>query len=155
MSSMKASTLEAFSCYTPSMDFFILWENGSFIVSTPHNLHLAYSEGLHVIISPKHKISSAWEDVELAADTFKLAAQACKIMQELNLAPWFNIQANGNWGLLPGRTPSFHVHILGRNKTSSWGKPVVLPEAPGTYNNVPMPETDRENLARVFRGQLD
>ena len=63
-------------CYTSSMDFFVLWENGSFIISTPHNPHVSYSEGLHVIVSPKLKVSSAWEDPALTADTFKLAAQA-------------------------------------------------------------------------------
>lgn len=144
----------AFSCYTSVMDFFILGENDAFIISTPHNPHLAYSEGLHVIISPKHKVSSAWADADLAADTFRLAAKACKVMKDLGFAPWFNIQANGNWGLLPNRTPSFHVHILGRNKTESWGKPVVLPEAPGTYDNDPMPEADRESLTVAFRQQL-
>jgi diadenosine tetraphosphate (Ap4A) HIT family hydrolase len=136
------------------MDFFILWENDVFIISTPHNPHLAYDEGLHVIISPKHRVSSAWENPDLSAGTFKLAAQACKIMEALNLAPWFNIQANGNWGLLPGRKPSFHVHILGRNKTDSWGGPVVLPEAPGTYDNAPMPEADRKNLTKALKEQL-
>jgi diadenosine tetraphosphate (Ap4A) HIT family hydrolase len=136
------------------MDFFILWENDSFVISTPHIPHLPYSEGLHVIVSPKHKVSSAWEDPDLSADTFKLAAESCKIMEEHGLAPWFNIQANGNWGLLPGRTTSFHVHILGRNKTSSWGKPVVLPEAPGTYHNEPMPETDRTRLKAAFKSSL-
>lgn len=136
------------------MDFYILWENDSFIVSTPHNPHIAYSEGLHVIVSPKRKVSSAWEDVELAANTFKLTSQACRIMEDLELAPWFNIQANGNWGLLPGRTPSFHVHILGRNKTESWGKPVLLPNAPGTYDNAPMPEFDRERVIKAFKELL-
>ena len=137
------------------MDFFILWENDSFVISTPHNPHLAYSEGLHVIVSPKRKISSAWEDVDLAASTFRLASQTCRIMENLGLSPWFNIQANGNWGLLPGRTPSFHVHILGRNETESWGKPVSLPEAPDTYDNAPMPESDRLLMSQALKKQLE
>jgi diadenosine tetraphosphate (Ap4A) HIT family hydrolase len=136
------------------MDFFILWENDSFTISTPHNPHLAYTEGLHVIISPKHNVSSAWKDADLSANAFKLAAKACKIMEDQGLAPWFNIQANGNWGLLPGSTPFFHVHVLGRNKTNSWGKPVVLPETPGTYQNEPMPETDRTKLIEAFKNSL-
>ena len=136
------------------MDFYILWENDSFIISTPHNPHITYREGLHIIVSPKRKIMSAWQDPELAAATFKVAAQACKVTEDLELVPWFNIQANGNWGLLPGRTPSFHVHVLGRNKTDSWGKPVVLPEVPGTYNNDPMPEADRKKLANALDKHL-
>ena len=136
------------------MDFFILWENDSFIISTPRNPHIAYREGPHVIVSPKRDVPNAWEDIDLATDMFRLTAQACKIMEEQGLAPWFNIQADGNWGLLPGKTPSFHVHILGRNKTDSWGKPISLPEAPGTYENTPMPETDREKLSIAFKEQL-
>src|SRR5688572_3262366 len=111
------------------MDIFTLWANDAYIISTPKNPHIAYREGLHVIVSPKRAAASAWEDPELAGSTFKLAAQACGIMKKLKLAPWFNIQVNGNWGLLPGGTPSFHVHVFGRNKTDSWGKPIILPEA--------------------------
>ena len=136
------------------MDIYTLWENDSFTISTPKNPHIAYSEGLHVIVSPKQPLPSAWEDPELAGETFKLAAQACKIMEELQLAPWFNIQVNGNWGLLPGGKTSFHVHIFGRNKTDSWGKPLVLPESPGTYENDPMPEEDRQYLATALQEQL-
>jgi diadenosine tetraphosphate (Ap4A) HIT family hydrolase len=136
------------------MDFYILWENDAFVISTPHNPHLTYSEGLHVIVSPKRKVPNAWRDAELTASAFGLASRACKAMEGIGLAPWFNIQANGNWGLLPGRTPSFHVHILGRNKTSSWGKPVALPEAPGTYDNASMPEVDREKLSRALKENL-
>ncbi|HSX27373.1 MAG TPA: hypothetical protein VLG25_01180 [Patescibacteria group bacterium] len=137
------------------MDSFILWENDQFTISTPKNPHIPYSEGLHVIVSPKRQITTAWEDIELSEATFKLAVKACKIMENSQLAPWFNIQANGNWGLLPGATPSFHVHILGRNKTSNWGKPLVLPEAPNTYQNDPMPEADRTKLVDVFRSSLN
>lgn len=72
-------------------------------------------------------------------------------MEKIQFAPWFNIQANGNWGLLPGNQPFFHVHIYGRNKTLSWGKPIVLPEAPGTYQNAPMPESDRTTLTEAFK----
>jgi diadenosine tetraphosphate (Ap4A) HIT family hydrolase len=75
-------------------------------------------------------------------------------MERLELAPWFNIQANGNWGLLPGGQTMFHVHILGRKKTNMWGKPVALPEAPGTYQNEPMPENDRSALAEALRASL-
>ncbi len=75
-------------------------------------------------------------------------------MEEIELAPWFNIQANGNWGLLPGGRTVFHIHILGRNKTDMWGKPVILPEAPGSYHNEPMPEDDRLALAEALKSSL-
>jgi diadenosine tetraphosphate (Ap4A) HIT family hydrolase len=132
-------------------DNYLLWENDIFIVTTPFNPHIPYSEGLHLVVAPKQEIASAWQDAELAADTFKLATETCAIMESLRLAPWFNLQANGNWGLLPGAAPFFHIHVYGRNKTSSWAKPLVLPEAPKTYQNDPMPEKDRELLIGAFK----
>jgi diadenosine tetraphosphate (Ap4A) HIT family hydrolase len=104
------------------MNVFTLWENESFTITTPKNPHTPYSEGLHVIVAPKREIPNAWTDIDLSEATFKLTAQACKVMEDLKLAPWFNIQANGNWGLLPEAEPFFHIHIYGRNKTQSWGK---------------------------------
>ncbi|HSX28494.1 MAG TPA: hypothetical protein VLF60_03535 [Candidatus Saccharimonadales bacterium] len=136
------------------MNTFTLWENDSYIISTPQNPHIPYTEGPHIIVSPKREVSSAWADIELSAATFRLASQVCQIMEEIELAPWFNIQANGNWGLLPGGRTVFHIHILGRNKTDMWGKPVILPEAPGSYHNEPMPEDDRLALAEALKSSL-
>jgi diadenosine tetraphosphate (Ap4A) HIT family hydrolase len=136
------------------MDTYTLWDNSLFIISTPKNPHVPYSEGLHVIVSPKQEVANAWQDINLSEATFKLTAKACKIMDDMGIAPWFNIQANGNWGLLPGAIPSFHVHIYGRNKTASWGKPIILPEAPGTYKNESMPEVDRIKLNEAFTAHL-
>lgn len=133
---------------------YLLWENDAFTIRTPAIPHLSYSEGLHLYVAPKREVASAWEDPKLAAKTFELTAKASAIMKDLNLAPWFNIQANGNWGLLPGKTPFFHIHIYGRNKTSSWGKPIILPEAPNTYQNEPMPEKDRLLLINTFKSLL-
>jgi diadenosine tetraphosphate (Ap4A) HIT family hydrolase len=133
------------------MNIFTLWENDAFTISTPKNPHISYSEGLHVIVAPKREVANAWQDVDLAETAFKLAVKICKIVEDLQLAPWFNIQANGNWGLLPGSEPFFHVHIYGRNKTDNWGKPIVLPEAPGTYENESMPEADRVKLINAFK----
>jgi len=133
------------------MNVYTLWQNGTFTISTPKNPHVPYSEGIHVIVAPKREVANAWEDIDLSTATFKLAANICKIMEELQLAPWFNIQANGNWGLLPGAKPFFHIHVYGRNKTDSWGKPVILPVAPNTYQNDPMPETDRAKLTDALK----
>jgi diadenosine tetraphosphate (Ap4A) HIT family hydrolase len=127
-----------------------LWENDEFILRTPKNPHVPYSEGLHLVLSPKRETANAWEDPDLAAATFKIAAKVCKLIESTNITPWFNIQANGNWGLLPGTKPFFHLHIYGRNKTERWGKPIVLPEAPGTYQNDVMPEKDLVLLETLF-----
>lgn len=115
---------------------------------------MSYAEGPHLIVVTKENIQTAWGDIELSTKAFELSSKACKVMMEINFAPWFNIQANGNWGLLPGETPFFHVHIYGRNKTNRWGKPITLPEIPKSYNNEPMPEYDRNTLIDAFK-ELD
>jgi diadenosine tetraphosphate (Ap4A) HIT family hydrolase len=135
-------------------DSYLIWENENFTIQTSSNPHIPYSEGLHLFVAPKHKIANAWEDVELSSKTFKLASEACAVMKNLELAPWFNIQANGNWGLLPGSTPFFHIHIYGRNKTETWGKALVIPELPNTYDNAPMPAKDRSTLTQSFNELL-
>lgn len=133
---------------------YLLWENDTFLIKTPFNPHIPYSEGLHVLVAPKADIVTAWEDPELSGEAFKLASKVSRAISELNLAPWLNLQANGNWGLLPGATPFFHIHIYGRNKTDSWGKPITIPELPKTYQNDPMPQADRELLASALKNNL-
>jgi diadenosine tetraphosphate (Ap4A) HIT family hydrolase len=134
---------------------FLLWEDAEFVIKTPFNPHIPYHEGLHLVVAPQREdMTSAWQDPAFAAMAFKLAAQACRTMDDAGVAPWFNIQANGNWGLLPGSSPFFHIHIYGRNKTESWGKPLVLPEAPKTYHNDPMPEPDRIRLAQLLANAM-
>lgn len=124
----------------------LLWESETFIVCTPFNPHIPYSEGPVVVIKPKREVAHAWEDPALTGQAFELAAKVSKIMYGLKLAPWFNLQANGNWGLLENNTPFFHIYIYGRNKTDRWAKPIILPEAPKTHHNEAMPEQDRRRL---------
>lgn len=130
---------------------YILWKNDLFEISTPKNPHMPYAQGPHIIVAPKKEIPNAWADIELSTETFRLASRVCQIMKEVQFTPWFNIQANGNWGLLPGEKPFFHVHIYGRNKTEMWGKPLVLPALPKTYQNEPMPESDRNALIEALK----
>lgn len=130
---------------------FLLWENDDFLIKTPYTPHLPYSEGPHLIVTSKVEYENAWQNPDIAAEAFRIAAKACRIMETLEIAPWFNLQANGNWGLLPGAEKFFHIHIYGRNRTRQWGKPVVLPELPGTYHNEPMPENDRLKLIESFK----
>lgn len=129
---------------------FLLWENDGFVIKTPFNPHIPYPEGPHFVVTSKIAFEAAWYNPDISAEAFRISAQACKIMKDLNVAPWFNIQANGNWGLLSDGQRFFHIHIYGRNKTENWGKPIVLPELPGTYQNDPMPESDRDVLIEAF-----
>jgi hypothetical protein len=132
----------------------LLWENRTFIVCTPFNPHVSYSEGPNVIVKPKQGVAHAWQDPILTGQAFQLAAKVTQAMDELKLAPWFNLQANGNWGLLDGAEPFFHIYIYGRNQTSRWAKPIILPEAPGTYHNQAMPEADRVLLSERLKERL-
>ncbi len=132
-----------------------LWSNEKFEIFTPVNPHISPEEGLHVVVLPKVEIVSAWRSPDLCAETFRIAAEAARAMEELKLAPWFNLQANGNWGLLPGRAPRFHVHIYARRKGKTWGMPVQLPSAPGTYQNEPMTEDERRKLSEALNSSIE
>lgn len=132
-----------------------LWSNDKFKVFTPSNPHLTQKEGLHVVVRPKSKINKAWEDPELSAETFKVAAKVCQVMENLKLAPWFNIQANGNWHFLTGKEPNFHVHIYARRKGETWGLPVQLPSKPGTFQHQAMPEEDQEKISEALKEKLE
>lgn len=136
-------------------DDYLLWESADYSIHTLANPHIPYKDGMHLVVRPKNGMANAWQDPKLAAKTFELAATAAGIIERTGLAPWFNIEAKGNWGLLPGKTPHFHIHIYGRNKTKMWGKPLVLPELPGTFSNAPMPEKDRQLLISAFRRELN
>lgn len=131
-----------------------LWANGEFEVFTPFNPHIPPEEGLHVIVVPQAEVASALDDENLSVETFRVATRVAQEMKELNFAPWFNIQANGNWGLLPGSTPWFHVHVYARRKGKTWGMPVQIPLAPGTYRNEPMTEQERSLLSDTLRKHL-
>lgn len=133
---------------------YLLWENDTFTVKTPFNPHIPYNEGIHVLVVPKGDIKTSWEDPAVSGAAFELAANVCKVIEGLGLSPWFNLQSNGNWGLLPDAKKFFHVHIYGRNQTDSWGKPVILPELPGTYQNEPMPEHDRKLIEQALKEAL-
>lgn len=145
--------LAGFACYTDCMvgNNYLLWEDDQLMIKTPFNPHVPYTEGPHLIVATKSDVQTAWDDIELSTKAFALSSKACMVMKDIDFAPWFNIQANGNWGLLPGATPFFHVHIYGRNKTGEWGKPITLPEIPKTYKNEPMPESDRAILIDAFK----
>lgn len=129
---------------------YLLWEDDTFVVCTPFNPHISYEEGLHIIVKLKKEMQTAWQDPDLSGRAFTLAAHVSKIAEDLDISPWFNLQANGNWGLLPGAEKFFHIHVYGRNQTANWGKPISLPEAPNTYHNEPMPEFVRDQISQVL-----
>ena len=134
---------------------YTLWEDETFAVFTLTNPHQPYSDGVHLIVGVKVHTRAAWDNPELAGAAFTLASRVCKVIEELGINPWFNLQANGNWGLLPGSTPHFHIHIYGRVPSAErWAQPLVLPELPGTYEFEGMPEAVRVRLSMALQELL-
>jgi len=132
-----------------------LWEDERFVVATTANPHLPPEEGCHVLVWPKDPPPHAWTDPVLTGAVFELAARVCQVMERLGLADWFNLQANGNWGLLPGGTPHLHVHIYGRRRGGvTWAQPVELPKAPGGFGFAPLSEPDRARLTAALADAL-
>ncbi|HYD92793.1 MAG TPA: hypothetical protein VEA37_15060 [Flavobacterium sp.] len=132
-----------------------LWKGSKFGIITLSNPHIPPSEGNHVIVAPiNNNEPNAWSNPDLTGEAFRLAALVCKIEEELGLVPWFNLMANGNWGLLPGKTPFFHVHIYGRRKGKTWAQPFPLPISPDSFENDPMNEEEISALKEALRSQL-
>ncbi len=135
---------------------FELWSDGEFSITTSSNPHIPKEEGIHLRIFAKKELTKGWDDPELCGKAFVLAAKVADIIVEkLKIVEWANLQYNGNWGLLPGYTPLFHIHVYGRKKTGkTWAQPVQLPKAPGTYNNEPLTEKERKVLSDAFKKYL-
>ena len=109
---------------------------------------------MHVIVVPQAEVASALGDENLCEETFRIAARVAQAMKELKFAPWFNLHVNSNWGPLPGSAPWFHVHVYARRKGKTWGMPVQIPLAPGTYRNEPMTERERKDLSETLTNHL-
>ena len=66
-----------------------------------------------------------------------------------------NVQANGNWALLPGGSPHLHVHIYARRRSGKTrAQPVDLPKPPGAFGFAPLAEADRVRLADALTESL-
>ena len=132
-----------------------LWEDARFAVTTPANPHLPPEEGCHLLVLPKDPPPHAWADPAVTAAACELAARVSRVLGHLGLVDWVNLQANGNWGLLPGSTPHLHVHIYGRRKGGkTWAQPVELPTAPGQFGFAPLAEADRARIAAALAKSL-
>lgn len=131
-----------------------LWRGSKFEIITISNPHIPPSEGNHIIIFPLNPEPHSWSNPELTGEAFRLAAQVSKIEESLGLAPWFNLMANGNWGLLPGKTPSFHVHVYGRRKGKTWAQPFPFPVSPDSFENEPMTDEEITCLREALKLKL-
>jgi diadenosine tetraphosphate (Ap4A) HIT family hydrolase len=136
-------------------DQWTLWEDARFKVWTTSNPHLPPEEGCHLLVAPKDPPAHAWADPAVTAATFGLTARVCQVLERLGLIDWANLQANGNWGLLPGGKPHLHVHIYGRRKGgTTWAQPVDLPKSPGAFGFAPLSEDDRARIGAALAEAL-
>lgn len=133
----------------------VLWKTRKFIVVTRKNPHLPKEEGCHLVIYSVRELKNAWESPKVCGEAFELAAKAAKILVDEKIVDWANLQYNGNWGLLKGATPVFHVHIYGRKKSGkTWGQPADLPKFPGTFSNKSVSKKDIAKLIARFKEEL-
>lgn len=136
-------------------DRWTLWQDERFEVWTTANPHLPPEEGFHLLVAPKEPPAHAWADPDLTAAAFGLTARVCQVLERLKMAPWFNLQANGNWGLFPGTTPHFHIHIYARRPSGqTWTQPVQLPKAPGNFGFAPLTEDERATVRAALAEAL-
>ncbi len=119
------------------------------------NPHITRSVGIHIVVIPKRGLSRGFDNPEVCARAFKLAAKIAKIMiDKVKIVGWANLQYNGNWGMRAGK-PFFHVHIYGRSETSKdYGMSLKVPRLPGTFNNKPLPKQEAKLLADAFKKYL-
>lgn len=133
----------------------IRWQDERFVVSTSDNPHLPPEEGCHLLVQTNEPPPHAWADPALTGEAFALTARVCRVLERLGLVDWVNLQANGNWGLLPGGSPHFHIHVYGRRKIGqTWAQPVQLPKAPGQFGFSPLSESDRDRIAAALAESL-
>ncbi|MGE3267835.1 MAG: hypothetical protein AB7P40_03735 [Chloroflexota bacterium] len=136
-------------------EIWTLWEDARFTVTTSSNPHLPPEEGCHLQVAPKNPPPHAWADPSVTAATMELAARVSAVLEQLGLIDWMNLQANGNWGLLPGGEPHLHVHLYGRRKGGkTWAQPVDLPKAPGEFGYAPLSEADRARISAALAEAL-
>lgn len=69
----------------------VIWENGEMSLESAYNPAIPRTEGFHLVLLQRKKVPSPWVDPELYGRMSVVAAKACKIMEEIGMADWFNI----------------------------------------------------------------
>lgn len=132
----------------------VLWENNEMSLQAAFNPGIPRTEGFHVVLLNRKKVSSPWADPGLYARMSLVAAKASGVMVELGMADWINIHCDGNIGAAKG-SPQMHIHIFGRLKTGpQWGGPLELPRGEGPYGNEPLTNEEIVRLRSALIGRL-
>jgi len=115
----------------------IIWENPRFEIRIPREPHIDASDGGHIVIYPKARVSNTYQlPTRDRKELIELEAACEKVMLQVLPADHVNIQRNGNWFFLEkpnvkkGTGPHLHVHIYGRSKKSKrqpWGEALKFP----------------------------
>jgi diadenosine tetraphosphate (Ap4A) HIT family hydrolase len=137
----------------------IIFETENFVVKAVGKPHIGRSDGEHIIISPKARVTDRTEfSPALAIEYARLTLIAGEAMTTvLNMhgvdLGRINYQDNGNWGVYDSQGPSFHLHLYGRAKSAKiqkWGEACNFPQpSTGYYDGLePLSENDVEEMNR-------
>jgi diadenosine tetraphosphate (Ap4A) HIT family hydrolase len=130
-----------------------VFETTYFTVELPTRPHVTRSDGGHLVVIPKHRISDRTEltpaqAVDLIRTTMLVGEAMRKGLQSRGIPIGrINYQDNGNW------SPHFHVHIYGR-ATNALVQPFghalhfPLPETGFYDNNEPLTDEDISTIQK-------
>lgn len=139
----------------PAINGRVLYQTKTFSVVTPLTKpHIPREEGGHLMICatekyfPDRTAFSPEEAVELMRLSMLTAEAFPAAMAERGVAiDRINFQENGNWALLSGRPPVFHLHLYARqigSRSQIWGEALFFPDPhdPRYESFAPLTEED-------------
>ncbi len=103
-----------------------IYETKNFIVEAPDKPHITRTDGGHIKITPKIKITDRTElNPKLAIELMRLTiitGKAFKVaMTNLGIEIMrINYQDMGNWAYKKNEKPYFHIHLYGRSKNAKF-----------------------------------
>lgn len=139
-----------------------VYQSKNFIVESVDKPMVSRTEGGHLIITPKVRISDRTKlSPALAIEFIRLSmivgeAMTVALNQQGIDVGRINYQDNGNWAVFAPQGPHFHLHLYGRAKSATiqkYGESVNLPfPETGFYNSFePLSQEDIE----AIRNQIE
>lgn len=137
----------------------LIYETQDFVIEAVDKPHITRSDGGHIIIKPKIRLSYRQQlTPKQAIEMMKLIIITGEAMTSVMNRRGvdigrINYQDNGNWSVFKPEGPYLHVHLYGRAKSAKvqkYGDACYFPhkeEKPEFYeNNEPLNEGDVEEI---------